>query len=242
MSSGETSPSASLPPVEAAFSYQRRFSLVQRLYRVLVAPRDAMRDIGFAPDYEGPIVIIGLEAVLAIFTLVMVFQKIHVVGAHAVAVMGFLLLGVFLGFVGGVVLTVVRWLVKGWLVKAACGGGSGWDFKAAASVTGYAYFPSVVLGVIGLAISWVLVPSFVLDTSNLQATMAAANEFQAQVSSLALVYSLPMVAAGLLWKSYVGGLGTHFGTREYCSAGTGFAVFFVLGLVGLLISYISLLF
>jgi hypothetical protein len=242
MSSGEMPPSVPLPAAETAPPYRRRLSVVQRLYCVLVAPRDAMQDIGFEPDYAGPIVIIGLETVLAVFSLAMVFQKIHVVGPQAVAIMGFVLVVVFLGFVGGVVLTVVRWLVKGWLVKAACGGGSGWDFKTAASVTGYAYFPSVVVGVIGLAISWVLVPSFVVDTSNLETTMAAVSEFQAQVSALALVYSLPMVVAGLLWKSYVGGLGTHFGTREYCSTGTGFAVFFVLGLVGLLISYSSLLF
>ena len=54
----------------------------------------------------------------------------------------------------------------------------------------------------------------------------------------ALVYCLPFDLFGLLWKSYLGGLGAHFGTKEKCSLGMGIAVFFVLSLIGFLIPFV----
>jgi hypothetical protein len=146
-----------------------------------------------------------------------------------------------LAVVIAVVLLVVKWLVKAFLVKVACDSGSGWSFKSAASVTGYAYFPPVILSLISLVVTWFLVPSFTIDTTNLEQAMLDLAAIRAQADWLVLFYGLPMSFVGLIWKSYVGGLGAHFGTNEECSVGMGVAVFFILGLVSLLISFIGYL-
>lgn len=237
MDSEDKPPVMPLPEEKVEAPYERRFSVVQRLFKVLIAPREAMRDIAFAPDYEGPVVVIVAESVLALLTFALVFQKISLVGPYASAVMGFVSVVLAVAFIIGVILTVGRWLVKAWIVKYACDSESGWDFKTAASVTGYSYFPAVVLGFLSMVVLWFLMPSFVLDTSNLEADLVAANAYSAELQWLMLVYGLPFSFVVLIWKSYLGGLGAHFGTREKCSLGLAFVVFFLLGLVGFLISF-----
>ena len=64
------------------------------------------------------------------------------------------------------------------------------------------------------------------------------NNYRAQINTLNLTFSLPVSLLGLIWKSYLGGLGTDFGTNGKCSVSTGFVVFFALGLIGLLVSFV----
>ncbi|MDH5482219.1 MAG: zinc ribbon domain-containing protein [Candidatus Bathyarchaeota archaeon] len=219
--------------------YERRFSLVQRFYGLMFAPSGAMEDVALAPDYGGVAVIVALELIVSILSIVLAFQKIHFVGAYATAIMNVvnlaLMFAVFLGFV----LLIARWLIKALIVKYACDSGSGWDFKTAASVTGYAYLATIIVSVLSLCVSWFLLPEFVVDTTNLQAAIQTMNEYRAQMNWLILVYSLPVSLIGLAWKSYLGGLGAHFGTKRRCSVGTGVMVFFLLGLIPLFFSFIG---
>ncbi len=130
-------------------------------------------------------------------------------------------------------------MIKSLIVKYFCDSGSSWDFKVAACITGYAYIADIVIGVLGLVVLWFLLPTFQLDTGDLEAVRQALSGYQAQLNWLKLIYSLPLSLLGLLWKSYLGGLGAKFGTKEKCSLGTGIAVFFVLGFIGILISFIT---
>lgn len=219
--------------------YRRKFSLTQRLYKLLTAPSEAMRDIAFAPDYEGVFVIIAVEFVLLSIGIAMVLQKIQFFGPNAGRISGMVsgILGVAIFLL--LILSAVMWLIKSLIVKYACDSGSSWDFKVAASITGYAYIADLIVAILGIFVLWFLLPTFQFDTTNLEAARLALNDYQAQLNWLRLVYSLPVSLFGLLWKSYLGGLGAHFGTREQCSLGTGIAVFFVLGLIGFLISFIT---
>ena len=134
------------------------------------------------------------------------------------------------------VLLIVKWLAKSFLVRYAGDSGSSWSFSTAASVTGYAYIADVVFSIIGIAISWLILPTFHVDTTDLNAAIQQMNDYRAQINLLKLTYTLPVSLLGITWKSYLGGLGTHFGTNEKCSIRSGFAIFFALSLIGLLIS------
>jgi len=221
--------------------YERKFSLIKRFYKLLTAPSGAMEDIALAPDYGGVAIIIVIEVILSILSVVLVFQKIHFTGTHADAIMGYVTLAFTLVCFLSLGVIVVRWLIKSLIVKYACDSGSAWNFKVAASITGYAYIADIIVSVIGGCISWYLMPSITINTTDLQAAIQTMNNYRAQLSWLMLVYSLPVSLIGLIWKSYFGGLGAHFGTGEDCSVGKGVAVFFILGLIGLLISFIGIL-
>ncbi len=219
--------------------YERKFSLTQRFYKLLTSPSEAMRDIALAPDYEGVLVVIALNIVFLSVAVGIALQKIQFSGPHAETISGMvsgLLIAVI--FIAGI-LEVARWAIKSLIVRYACDSGSGWDFKTAASVTGYAYIADIIMGVIGLCIGLFLLPTLHFETTDLETMRQTLNDYEAQLSWLQLLYALPFSLFGLLWKSYLGGLGTRFGTKEECSLSMGIAVFFVLSLVGLLISFIT---
>jgi hypothetical protein len=228
----EAQPSPSEEP------YQREFSMLERFYKLVSSPRKAMRDIALAPDYGGVFVIIVLQIVLSVVSLTLSLGKIELTGSSDVAasVRGIVTDALTVAMVIGGVLFFAFWLVKSFIVKYACDGGSGWEFGVAASVTGYAYLADLIFGLIMTPVVLSFMPSVVIDVSNLDAARRAVADFQAQVNSIRLLFSMPFGFVGLLWKSYLGALGTKSGTEERCSVGTGFAVFFVLGLVGWLIS------
>jgi hypothetical protein len=238
-SSLPTAPPPPQPVIEAPPPYQRKFSLLQRYYKLLTAPSEAMSDIALAPDYTGYFGILALEFALTIITLALAMQKIQFVGTYAgrltSAITGILVLAVIIALV----LIVVKWLIKSLIVRSASDSGSSWGFNTAASVTGYAYLADAVIMIIGVAVSWFLIPTFQVDTTDLNVAIQQMNDYQAQVNLLRLTFSLPFNLLAVIWKSYLGGLGTHFGTREKCSKLTGFAIFFVLSLVGLLISFVT---
>jgi hypothetical protein len=224
---------------ESEEAYERKFTLTQRFYKLLTSPSEAMRDIAFSPDYEGFFLIFVMEIVLVSVTLWLVFQKIHFVGEHASAIIGSVTGVIFFAVVLGMGIVIAKWLIKSLIVRHACDNGSGWSFKTAASITGYAYFADIVVGIIGICLSWFLIPSFTVDTTDLQVAIQEMNNYMAQLTSLQLLYSLPVSFIGLLWKSYLGGLGASFGTKDKCSLRGGIIIFFVLGLIGLLFSFVT---
>jgi hypothetical protein len=133
-------------------------------------------------------------------------------------------------------LVAVRWLIKSFIVKYLCDSGSGWGFKTAASVTGYAYFATLILSIPGIVIMWLFVPSITIDVTNTAIVQQQLASYVGQLSWLQWVYGLPTTLLGLVWKSYLGGLGAHFGA-DGCSVQKGVAVFFILGLVSALLSF-----
>lgn len=234
-------PPAPLPetaPVQPP--YERKFSMVQRFYKLLISPSDAMQDIALAPDYGGVIVIVALQFIVTVVALWEVIQKLQLVGPpdRVSIIWGFLIgiLSAAMIFAG--VLIFVFWLVKSFLVKFFCDSGSDWSFRTAASVTGYAYIADLIFSILGIFVLFLL-PQLTIDLSNLDVARQTIANYRAQLSWNKVLFTLPFSLVGLLWKSYLGSLGTRFGTKEKCSLSTAFVVFFVFGLIGLLISFIS---
>jgi len=225
------------PEIVPEERYERKFSLIQRFLKVLTKPSEAMKDIGLAPDYGGSFAVIAIEMVLASVAVILIFQRIQLVGTYAEEIWNFVVGIMTLGIVIAFGLVIARWLIKSLIVKFACDSGSSWDFKTAASITGYAYVADIVTSLLGIIAVWLFMPSFVIDVTNLDAARQAIADYQAQMLWVKLAYTLPVSLLGLIWKSYLGGLGAHFGTKERCSRSTGIVVFFALGLIGLLISF-----
>lgn len=235
-------PISKATPSEAMASheelYERKFSWAERFLKLLTSPSDAMEDIASAPSYEGIVIIAIAEIVLMSVAAIFISHKIELSGPYSSTITGILSLALALGVFGGFVLSAIKWAIKSYLVKVACDNQSGWHFKTAASITSYAYAADIVINVFGTCLGWFLIPTFHIDTANLAAARQSLSEYQAQIAWLELTYTLPLSLLGLSWKSYLGGLGTHFGTKKLCSLGTGIAVFFGLGLIGVLIMFI----
>ena len=113
------------------------------------------------------------------------------------------------------------------------------NFKTAASTTGYSYIADIIVDIFRIPIPLLLLPTLNIDTSNLVAATQTSNNYEAQIGGPSLVYVLALSLFGLLWKSYLGGLGAHLGTEKKCSLGKGIAVFFALGLIGLFITFVA---
>lgn len=220
--------------------YERKYSIFQRFYKLVVSPSEAMRDIGLAPEYGGPLVLIVLEIILGAAAVSLAFQKIQFTGDSQMVsqVSAFVSAILVIAVLISAVLFLAFWLVKSWLVKYFCDRGSGWSFGTAAAVTGYAYLADVIFGVVSLLVVYPLLPSLTLNVSNVDVARQALADFQAKVLWIRLTIEIPVGFIGMLWKSYLGGLGTKFGTHEKCSLGLGFLVFLVLALFGWLISFL----
>jgi hypothetical protein len=220
--------------------YVRKYSVLQRLYKLIVSPSEAMKDIGLAPDYSGPMLLVILETIFGSVALALVFQKIQLIGDSQTVsrVWGLVSTVVAIAVVLSIFLFIAFWLVKSLLVKYLCDGGSGWSFGTAASVTGYAYLPDVIFGIISLIVVYPLLPSLTLNVSDLTAASQALADFRAQALGIELALSIPIGLIGIIWKSYLGGLGAKFGTQEQCKLMWAFVAFFVLALLGWLISFL----
>jgi hypothetical protein len=68
--------------------------------------------------------------------------------------------------------------------------------------------------------------------------MQAWANFRAQALQIQLNVSIPVGFMGILWKSYLGGLGAKFGTHERCSIRWGTIAFIAPALFGWLISFL----
>jgi hypothetical protein len=218
--------------------YQRRFSTAQRFLKILTSPSEVMKDIAQAPSYDGITVIFFAQVFVFAFGLWLIFQKIQITGQYSNLITGLLSLAVVLAGFFSLVLFVGRWALKSLIVKSLCDSGSSWEFKTAASITSYAYTADIVLGIFGIIVGWFLLPTFHLDTGNLDVSRQLLNDYQTQIMWLKLTYTLPLSLLGLLWKSYLGGLGTHFGTKGRCPLRKGIVVFFCLGLIGVLLLFL----
>jgi len=231
---------AELPKkLKAKPPYERKLTLLQRFSKLLTSPSEAMQDIALTPDYFGVAVIIILETVIFGEGVVLVFQKMHLTGPNASTVMSTVASIMMSAVLIAPIFFAIEWLVKSWIVKIGCDNGSSWNFETAASVTGYAYLVDVIIGVLRLFIVWLFIPTLSIDTSNLEIATQQIEAFNAHTTWLHLVFTLPVSLIGVAWKSYLGGLGAHTGTRKMCSVQQGFAVFIVLGLVGLAIAFLS---
>jgi len=226
---------------EAKPVYSRRYSMAQRLCRVLFSPSEVMKDVALAPDYGGVVVIMVLQFIYTVIMIEGVLSKFYFTGQYAAQMSGFVSLGIGLAMVLLGVLLPVRWLIKSLIVWKACDAGSKWSFKKAACVTGYAYIAEFVLGLISGIMVLFLMPTIHIDTSNLdQAIQTLRSVYTPQILSIRQ-YALPITFVGILWKSFLGGVGTHFGTDEKCSKLMGFAVFFLLALISLAFSLLQFL-
>ena len=229
-SSFEQSPSTS-PKTEPP--YERRFSVPERFVKLVTSPSEAMKDVALAPDYSGPIAIVVLEVIVLSVYIGLVFSRISFTGATSAdwsAMWGTvvsLVVGILI--VVSLIVYVVFWLVKSVLVQNFSGSQSGWSFKTATSVTGYAYLADLIFLFISVLIVLLLMPSISIDTTLTQSQMTA--QLHSQIDWIAM-FLIPLDLLALVWKSYLGGLGAHYGTNKRCSVGKGFAVFIVLALIG----------
>jgi hypothetical protein len=199
-----------------------------------------MQDIGLAPEYTGPILLVIFRTILLAVTISLAYSKIQWTGDPNLInqVSGFLSGVITLAIVIAVGLLVAYWLGKALIVKYACDSGSAWTFRTAASITGYAYLPELILGIIGIAVVYPMIPAITFNVSDPAAATAALADYQAQLLWIQIVFSVPLGFISLIWKSYLGGLGTKFGTQEKASLALGFTVFLILGLLGWGISFL----
>jgi hypothetical protein len=233
--------SPSMPPAAPApETYMRKYSVFQRLYKLFVSPSEAMKDIGLFPDYGGPVFLVILKTILGVTVISVAFEKFQLVGDSQTVsqVWGFVSAVLAIAAVISIFIYVAYWLVKSLLVKYMCDGGSEWSFGTAASVTGYAYIADVVIGIVAFIIIYELIPSVTINVSNLDAARQSVANFRSQYLGTALAVGIPTGLIGIIWKSYLGGLGTKSGTRERCKLSRGFTAFFILALFGWLISYL----
>jgi len=220
--------------------YEQEYSVPQRLYRLIVSPNKAMQDIGLAPEYTGPVLLVILRAILSAVSIALVYSKIQWGGDPylIIEVSGFVSGIIALGMVIGVGLLVAFWLGKALIVKYTCDCGSDWTFSTAASVTGYAYLADLIFGIISLAVVYPMIPAITFNVSDLDATRAALTNYQSQLLWIQLTFSVPISIIAVVWKSYLGGLGTKFGTQNKASLALGFTVFLILSLLGWGISFL----
>ncbi len=220
--------------------YERQFSLIQRLYGVFLKPSETMRDIGLKPDFSGVAIILILQCALVIAAFSIAMPKIHITGTYAQEVMSAMNIVFAAVLILSPLIFLLRLVVKTAIVWKTCDSGSGWSFSNAAAVTGYAYAVDVALGAVGAAVGSFLLPEFHIDVSTLETISEAIQTYTSQTMTL-LLAQMPITLVILFWKSYLGGVGTYFGTEKMCSKGMGIGVFLLLGFIGLVINLLSVL-
>lgn len=225
------------PPAPPLPLYERKYGTISRLLRVLFKPSDAMRDIALEPDYSGVIIIFVLQIVLAAITYSIALSKVEVTGPHAGLVLSVVSAVIGAAVAISFIILPVKWLIKSAIVWKAADAGSGWEFKSAASVTGYAYIANLIVSLATLPILPFVFPTIRVDTTSPDVARAAIDNYTAQLATMQL-YSLITLFVALLWKSYLGGVGTHYGTKEMCKVSGAFIVFFLLGLITFALSLI----
>ncbi len=233
--------SGTSPLRKAEQPYVRRFSTFQRFCKLLLKPSQVMADVAGAPDYGGVLVVMIAQGVLWLISAWMMLLKLQFVGSYSGeldTLVTFLALAVLL-FPMPITLSI-KWVAKSVLVKYGCASKSDWDFKTAASVTGYAYFADVVVLVIGVVAAWVLIQSRVIEVWNQERAMDVIRWWQFQTNGLKRSILLPVTLLGLVWKGYLGGLGVNFGTDKRCSLLKGTVIFTLLGLASFLLGSSSL--
>jgi len=221
---------------EEAQTYERKYGLFQRLWGVIFNPKETLNDIAQCPEYGGPLLVIILNTVLGIVILFQAASKISFVGPYASKVTSMFYSIVSLTSVLAFFIYIARWLIKSLIVWKACDFGSGWNFSNAASVTGYVYLADFFSLIISVFFTNML-PSLTIDTSSAEAAARQASEYISNLMGYQ-PYLLMLSLVFIIWKSYLGGLGTHYGTKKLCSKTTAIIVFIMLSLIGLAINYL----
>ncbi|TFG95394.1 hypothetical protein E4H12_13360 [Candidatus Thorarchaeota archaeon] len=218
--------------------YDRKLSLLGRITKLLTSPEEAMEDISLAPDYGGVIVLFIAWTIISIISFNIALQKIQFVGPYGDDVNRMVAAGA-----AGVVMLIpvvliIRWLIKSYLIRHACDSKS-WNFETAASVTGYAYLPNIIFSIIGLFTVWLLIPSVVIDTVDIDLALAQMDIFTAQTMWITVGLSTLFSLLALFWKSHIGSYGAYFGTHKNCEKGSAFGSFLMIGFLGFIIDFIS---
>lgn len=218
--------------------YERKYSTSQRLTKLLTSPKDAMDDIGLAPDYSGVIVLFVIWTIFSIIGVMIMLPKLQFIGPYGPEITRM----VMASTVGTLILVpfilVIRWLVKSYLIRHACDSKS-WDFQTAASVTGYAYLPNIIFSFVWIIVIWLLMPSVVIDTTDLAQALIQMEIFDGQTMWLTVGVSMVLSIITLLWKSYLGSFGTYTGTHNNCERNFAFVAFAIIGLIGIVIDLAS---
>ncbi|TFG04903.1 hypothetical protein EU538_11895 [Candidatus Thorarchaeota archaeon] len=196
-----------------------------------------MDDISSSPDYTGALLVMVLNAIFGIVAVSVLLQKMQFIGPNAGAVraveasiLSQLLLVTPIVLIG-------RWLLKSFVVYWICGGAHPWDFKTAAAITGYSYVPTIVLALLSTTVSWFVMPTIIIDTTDMQLAVVRLEYELSQISPYLTILSVVFSLVGVTWKSYLGGIGVYEGTGGRGSELVGFAVFFVLGFIGFFIDF-----
>lgn len=226
-------PPAPLPP-----KYDRQLSMFERFTKLLTSPREAMEDIGRAPDYGGVIVLFILWTIIGTIGYVITLQKIQFVGTYSSQINA-ILAAASMGIIILIpIVLIVRWLIKSYLIRHLTDSNS-WTFETAASVTGYAYLPNLIFAFVGIFISWLLLPSIIINTSNLEQALAQMELFTNQTLWLTIGINTLLSVAALFWKSNLGSYGTYYGTHMNYEKDSAFAIFLLVGGIGLVIDLFS---
>ncbi|TFG27323.1 zinc ribbon domain-containing protein [Candidatus Thorarchaeota archaeon] len=234
----EITGSSSRQPRQQIPRYNRKFSLFERITKLLTSPEEAMEDISLAPDYGGVIALFIVWTVISVVGFITALQKIQFTGPYANQVYSLLSATATITIIIIPIFLIIRWLIKSYLIRHACDSNF-WNFETAASVTGYAYLPNVIFGLIGVIVTWILVPSVVISTADLEQALIQMETFSAQTLWITVGISTLFSFIALFWKSSLGSHGAYFGTHKNCEKGTAFGYFMVIGLLGLIIDLIS---
>lgn len=204
---------------------------INRLYRMLISPREAMRDIAARPELTGPIIVMFLYVIASFVFFLLLLEKFVITGPYAETVMRGVRRATAMSFLAIAYALPFRWAVKSLLVWKLCDQGSNWRPVKALAVTGYSYVAELVVGIASYVLVLALMPTIYIDTSNLAEARRLFEETYMPLVRTIKLCTLPLTFGGVIWKSYLGALGAYFGTEERCSLWMAFAVFFLLGLI-----------
>jgi hypothetical protein len=225
------------PAMQHYPGYKRKFSIFERILNVLFSPREAMEDIGHIPDYEGVLVIFVLWTIVTAIDVFLTLPKIQFSGSNGELLNSLIVSTAWASLILVPILLIIRWLIKSYLIQHGCDSNK-WDFGTAASVTGYAYLPNVVFSLVGAILTWMFMPSIVINTTNLDQAYVQLLQFASQTMWISVGIPTGLSFIALFWKSKLGSYGAYSGTRGTCSEGSAFGIFLLIGFIGLLIDLI----
>ncbi len=217
---------------------EKKWSVQQRWAGIFTAPRATMENIARKPVIEEAAFVVLLQVIMGCIALGIAFGKMSFTGTYASSVRSYLTQTIALSIVFTVFLTFLFWAIRAKIILALCKGDSAWDFKSAAAVTGYALIPGILLSVITTIVVAIVVPSVVVDTTSVATAQATLAAYTQQVNALKYSMTVPVTIVSIALQAYLGAHGVKAGTKGACSFGTGFAVFFGIGLIDLLLLFL----
>ncbi len=188
----------------------------RRLVGIFRSPKRAMANIAGEPNYTEPVIIIIVQVMLFCIAQSLVLSKILLYWFWMPELTSML----FETTVWAGILMFAVWAIRSWIILVLYKQGTGWRFKSAAAVTGYAMIPVLLMNIPGLILISAMSP-YVLSTMSLAAIQQA-------TVTMKLIWALPLTLVGNAWQSYLGAHGVKAGTGGRRSFASGFTVFFSL--------------